>query len=117
YCVSHRFLSSSVAPRTDLAIPLVFEIAVSCLRSSRLFLRPYSPSSRSSSSSCSFRHGWRGVSNFFFGFRGSPKNCAYLSPVDPDPISSLLSSYWLPSRLPTGPSSLHPRLSHCDRLS
>src|SRR5206468_670601 len=39
YCGSNRFLSSSVAPRSDLAIPLVFESAVSCLRSSRLFLR------------------------------------------------------------------------------
>jgi len=59
-----------------------------------LFRRPYSPSSRSSSSNCSFRQGWRGVSKVFLCFRGSPKDfVAYVPPFGPDSTSSLLLSY------------------------
>lgn len=84
YCFSTLPRSSSVAPSRVLAIPLVSDRTVSCRRSSRLFLSPYSPSRWSSSSSCSFLQGCLGVSNFFLGFLGSPS----IAP----PRSSLVSA-------------------------
>jgi len=69
---SLRTLSSPVRTKRLLAIFLYFLRIAWALQSSLLFLRPYSPTSRSSSINLSARHGCLGVSYFFLGLFGSP---------------------------------------------
>src|SRR5436309_2177342 len=106
YWLSIWDVCSSVAPRRDLAIPRIFESIVSWRLSSRLFLRPYSPRRWSSASSCSLRHGWRGVSYVFLGFLGSPKYYSFFSsffPLAAARAASMRTFFLTPTAFPERP--------------